>query len=74
MERRISTNLAKGRERGEVLLVLEAVSSWGEAFVQQLPLSLTSHLFLCAALYEIVMTVVKQMQINNGWMNTSWDE
>lgn len=43
-------------------------------FVQQLPLPLTSHLLLYASVYEIVMIVVKQMQINNGWMNTSWDE
>lgn len=43
-------------------------------FVQQLPLSLTSHLLLYASVYEIVMIVVKQMQINNVWMNTSWDK
>lgn len=43
-------------------------------FVQQLPLSLTSHLLLYASVYEIVMIVVKQMQINNGWMITSGDE
>lgn len=43
-------------------------------FLQQLTLSVMSHLSLCTAVYEIVMIVVKQTQINNEWMNTSWDE
>lgn len=85
MEQRISTNPVKGMgERSFACSVLCLYTKPGGSqrlgrskprfFVQQLPLSLTSHLFLCAAVYEIVMIVVKQMQINNGWVNTSWDE
>lgn len=85
MAERISTRLLRGTERRQLLLAVlylhtkpggsqKPRKSKPRVFVQQLPLSLTSHLLLYASVYEIVMIVVKQMQINNGWMNTSWDK